>query len=110
MMAMGGMRTWAAALLLCILAGACRSGGGTRTIKLAHGLDTGHSVHRAMLQLGRDLDSLSGGRMALEIYPNQQLGSERESLELLQIGSLDMTKVSSGTMENFAPRMKVFGL
>jgi len=63
-----------------------------------------------MLQLGRDLDSLSGGRLALEIYPNQQLGSERESLELLQIGSLDMTKVSSGTMENFAPRMKVFGL
>ncbi|MCB0437094.1 MAG: DctP family TRAP transporter solute-binding subunit, partial [Mangrovimonas sp.] len=45
-----------------------------------------------------------------KIYPNQQLGSERENLELLQIGSLDMTKVSVGVMENFAPKMKVFGL
>src|SRR5690606_1836125 len=27
-----------------------------------------------------------------------------------QIGSLDMTKVSVGVMENFAPKMKVFGL
>ena len=97
-------------LALSLLVAACGPDGGTRTIKLAHGLDTGHSVHKAMLQLGRELDSLSGGRMSLEIYPNQQLGSERESLELLQIGSLDMTKVSSGTMENFAPRMKVFGL
>src|SRR5690606_12819451 len=96
--------------LLALLAASCGPQGGTRTIKLAHGLDTGHSVHKAMLKMGRDLDSLSGGRMALEIYPNQQLGSERESLELLQIGSLDMTKVSSGVLENFAPRMKVFGL
>lgn len=93
----------------CLLA-SCGPQGGTRTIKLAHGLDTKHSVHLAMEKLGRDLDSLSGGLMSLEIYPNQQLGSERESLELLQIGSLDMTKVSSGVMENFAPQMKVFGL
>ena len=46
----------------------------------------------------------------MEIYPNEQLGSERQLLELLQIGSLGMTKVSVGTMENFAPRMRVLGL
>jgi len=97
-------------LMLTVLAGSCRTREGVRTLKLAHGLDINHSVHKAMEQMGRDLDSLSGGRMRLEIYPNQQLGSERESLELLQIGSLDMTKVSSGVMENFAPKMKVLGL
>jgi tripartite ATP-independent transporter DctP family solute receptor len=48
--------------------------------------------------------------MDLKIYPNQQLGSERECLELLQIGSLDVTKVSTGVLENFSPNMKVFGL
>jgi len=31
-------------------------------------------------------------------------------LELLQIGSLDVTKVSTGVLENFSPNMKVFGL
>ncbi len=107
---MGKARIWATALLLSALASACGPGGGTRTIKLAHGLDVKHSVHLAMVEMGRELDSVSGGRLRLQIYPNQQLGSERESLELLQIGSLDMTKVSSGVMENFAPRMKVFGL
>lgn len=81
-----------------------------RTIKLAHSLDINHSVHKAMVKMGEDLALISDGKMKLEIYPSQQLGTERECLELLQIGSLDMTKVSVGVMENFAPKMKVFGL
>ncbi len=60
--------------------------------------------------MGEDLYKRSGGELQLEIYPNQQLGTERECLELLQIGSLDMTKVSVGVLENFAPKMKVLGL
>lgn len=82
----------------------------TRTIKLAHGLDISHSVHKAMVKMGEDLAAISGGKMQLQIYPSQQLGSERECIELLQIGSLDMTKVSVGVLENFAPKMSVFSL
>mgnify|MGYP001462932802 CR=1 FL=1 len=82
----------------------------TRIIKLAHGLDINHSVHKAMVKMSEDLVEISGGKMKIEIYPSQQLGTERECIELLQIGSLDMTKVSVGVMENFAPKMKVFGL
>jgi tripartite ATP-independent transporter DctP family solute receptor len=82
----------------------------TKTIKLAHGLDVNHSVHKAMVKMGADLKELSGGKLRLEIYPSQQLGTERQCLELLQIGSLDMTKVSVGVLENFAPKMKILGL
>ena len=82
----------------------------TRIIKLAHGLDINHSVHKAMVKMSEDLVEISGGKMKIKIYPSQQLGTERECIELLQIGSLDMTKVSVGVMENFAPKMKVFGL
>ncbi|MCB4799744.1 TRAP transporter substrate-binding protein [Neotamlana laminarinivorans] len=88
----------------------CNQLSDTRTIKLAHGLDVNHSVHKAMVKMSEDLAQISGGKMQIKIYPSQQLGTERECIELLQIGSLDMTKVSVGVMENFAPRMKVFGL
>lgn len=101
---------WFLGLVLFIVISGCDRANGTRVIKLAHGLDVNHSVHKAMLKMGEDLEKLSGGKMSIKIYPNQQLGSERESLELLQIGSLDMTKVSVGVMENFAPDMKVFGI
>lgn len=95
---------------LCLLLAGCRPGGSGRTIHLAHGLDVTHSVHLAMVRMGEDLRRLSGGRLRMEIFPNQQLGSEREILELLQIGTLDMTKVSAATLENFAPKTRILGL
>ncbi len=44
------------------------------------------------------------------VYPSQQLGSERELLELLQIGSLAMAKVSAAVLEGFVPEYQVFSL
>ena len=88
----------------------CNPENNTKTLRLGHGLDVSHSVHKAMVKMGEDLFERSGGKLKLQIYPSQQLGTERESLELLQIGSMDMTKVSVGVLENFAPKMKVLGL
>ncbi len=102
--------TFIISLLVVFSLNGCYNTGETRTIKLAHGLDVNHSVHKAMVKMGEDLVKISNGKMALKIYPSQQLGTERECLELLQIGSLDMTKVSAGVMENFSPNMRIFGL
>jgi tripartite ATP-independent transporter DctP family solute receptor len=44
------------------------------------------------------------------IYPSQQLGTERQLIELVQIGSLDMMKTSAAVLENFSPTIKVFGI
>jgi tripartite ATP-independent transporter DctP family solute receptor len=88
----------------------CTGDNPTKTLRLGHGLDVSHSVHKAMVKMGEDLAQLSDGKLKVMIYPSQQLGTERQCLELLQIGSLDMTKVSVGVLENFAPKMKVLGL
>ena len=93
----------------CLLVG-CQQIENKRIIRLGHALDTNHSVHKAMVKMGEELHRISSGTMEIKIYPNQQLGSERECLELLQIGSLDITKVSTGVLENFSPNMKVLGL
>ena len=95
---------------LMLLLISCSNENKIKTIKLAHGLDVNHSVHKAMVRLGEELVKNSDGQLLLDIYPSQQLGTERECLELLQIGSLDITKVSAGVLENFAPKMKIFGL
>lgn len=79
-------------------------------IQLGHGLDVQHPVHQAMVRMAERLDELSTGRLRLEIYPSEQLGSERECLELLQIGSLGMTKVSTSVLETFAPTFRLLGL
>ncbi len=79
-------------------------------LKLAHTLDPLHTVHKAMVIMAQRLDELSGGTMLIDIYPSGQLGSERELIELLQIGSLSMTKVSASPLEGFVPAMKIFNI
>ena len=97
-------------LIVFVLFAGCGRTNKVKILKLGHGLDVNHPVHRAMVYMGKLLEEKSGGTLKLEIYPSGQLGQERECLELLQIGSLAMTKVSASVMENFAPDYQVLGL
>ncbi len=97
-------------LVLALLAAGCGRRGEIKIIKLAHGLDPQHSVHLGMVFLGERLAEKSGGRLRVDVYSSGQLGSERECLELVQLGGLAMTKVSASVLEGFAPEFKVFGL
>ena len=58
----------------------------------------------------KSLDKKSGGKLQIKIFPDGQLGTEREVLELLQIGSVALTKVSAASMSNFAPEYQVCGI
>jgi len=88
----------------------CSQRSDTAVIKLAHGLDPTHPVHLAMEFMSERLAEKSSGSMQMDIYPSGQLGAERELIELLQIGSLAMTKVSASPMESFVPEMKLFSI
>jgi len=96
--------------LVAILFSGCGPDKRVRIIKLAHVLNIEHPVHKSMVFLARRLKEKSGGRMRVDIYPGGQLGQERDLIELLQIGSLAMTKVSSAPLESFVPEMKIFGI
>lgn len=103
-------RRAALALLAAGAASACTPATEEARLTLGHSLDPSHTVHTAMVFMNERLVELSGGTMRIDIYPSGQLGSEREAIELLQIGSLAMTKVSASPLEGFVPTMKVFNL
>lgn len=104
-----GKKVFALFLALLILS-ACSSKDGIKRIKIGHGLDQSHPVHLAMEYLAKRAAEKSDGQLLISVYPSQQLGTERECLELLQIGSLGMTKVSASVLEGFVPDFKVFSL
>ncbi len=81
-----------------------------RTLKLAHGLPVDHPVHLAMEFMSRRCYELSNGKLQMEIYPSGQLGSEQQCVELCQIGSLAITKISAAVLESFKPEYRVLGL
>lgn len=99
--------------LLCVvsvLLASCQTGEQATTLILGHSLPTAHPVHHAIVYFADKVKENSGGTLEIKVYPNSQLGSEREVLELVQIGSVGMTKVSAGTMANFSPKYRVLGI
>ncbi len=88
----------------------CANTSDHKVLKLAHGLDPTHPVHKGMEFMAQRLAEKSNGKLTLDIYPSGQLGSEQQCVELLQIGSLAITKVSAAVMESFTPKFKALGL
>ena len=97
-------------LSLTIVFNGCGKKSDVLTLKLAHGLDIHHPVHKAMEYMAQKAFEKSGGKLKIDIYPNEQLGNEKETLEKLQLGAIDMTKVSSSMLENFIDEYKVYAL
>lgn len=81
-----------------------------RHLKVGHSNDATHPVHKGLLYLAERAEEKSDGKLLITVYPSGQLGQERECIELLQIGSLAMTKSSAAVMEGFAPNFKVLSL
>ena len=71
-------------------------------LTLAHNLAEDHAVHIAMTEWAEKVDAASNGSITINIIPNGQLGSEADCVSQIQAGQLEMTKVSAGTLANFA--------
>lgn len=80
------------------------------TLKLNHNNDKTHPVHISMQKMANEVKELTNGEVVIRVYPNSQLGSQRESIELLQAGSLDMAKSNASEMESFEPAYGAFNI
>jgi tripartite ATP-independent transporter DctP family solute receptor len=52
----------------------------------------------------------TAGRITMEIHPAAQLGSEKETIEMCKLGQLDINRVSSSPLAEFAPQAGVYSL
>lgn len=86
------------------------AGQAQKHLLLAHNLAPEHPVHLGMELFAKRLLELSQGRISVTLYPNGQIGSEKQVLELVQLGAISMTKVSSLSLESFSPVMGVLNL
>jgi tripartite ATP-independent transporter DctP family solute receptor len=79
-------------------------------IKAGHGGQTGHPTHGAMLRMSEMLRDRTGGQVRMDVFPDRQLGEERELVEGLQLGTVDMCAVSTGPLVSFVPQVGVLDL
>ena len=70
-------------------------------ITIGHGVPETTAEHAGFLKFKELIEAESNGRFAVEIFPNQQLGGDRELTESVQLGNLTITGPSSAPLASF---------
>ena len=88
------------------------SSGEQMTLKLGHvgPADDEHPWERYAKILADRVKERTNGKVIIETYPNSQLGADREMLEGMQQGILDMGLIGTIAMTNFVPEYSVWDL
>lgn len=80
-------------------------------IKLAHSSPAVNDrLEMACQAFKKHVEEKTNGKVKVTTYPNSQLGGEREQLEGLQMGTIQMAALSSGPLPGIFPQMMVFDL
>ncbi len=99
-----------AALAILALALVCGTSAAATDIKLAHVVNENDAFHVCALKFKEVVEAESGGELTVSIYPNAQLGDERNLLESMRMGVVDSAIITGGPIMNFMPKFGVFDL
>jgi len=97
---------------LVLIAGALLSSSvfAQKTIKIGYAVSRDSHYGAGADAFCNTLESRTAKRFTCSHAPNATLGNEREMVEAAQIGSLDVAFVSSGTVGNFVPEIRVLDI
>ncbi|MDX6750594.1 TRAP transporter substrate-binding protein [Geminicoccaceae bacterium 1502E] len=70
----------------------------------------GYPTTEAIAYMGELLDTWTNGRHTVKIFHSMQLGGEKEALEQVQLGALEMTRVSVGVVGPIVDDFNAFNL
>ncbi|NUB16245.1 DctP family TRAP transporter solute-binding subunit [Azospirillum brasilense] len=64
----------------------------------------------AVKYMGKLLSERSNGKLGVKVYPNGALGNERDTIEQIKIGGLDMMRINVAPLNNVVPETMVVAL
>lgn len=97
-----------AVALICVLA--VPSVQAKTVFRINHTLDPTSHYQNGLLHLDKLLQERTNGELSLDIYHSSQLGSERDAIEGVTMGTLEMALVSSAPLVNFTKKFMIFDL
>ena len=79
------------------------------TIKLSTTKSTESYQYTALERFKQEVEEQSGGELVVELYPASQLGGQNETIEGMEMGTIEMAFISAGAAEGFFPKSGLMG-
>lgn len=81
-----------------------------KVMKLAVVVPKERSLAQGLYKFGEIVEEKTNGSIKVEVYPDGQLGGDRDVIEGMQLGTIQGTTVSTGPVASFSKRLNVFDL
>lgn len=80
------------------------------TLKASHNANADEPYQIGLERMGEVLMEKTGGKVTIKAYPNAQLGDGLDSVQGVQLGTIDVAVIASGVLANSVPAMSLFSL
>jgi tripartite ATP-independent transporter DctP family solute receptor len=80
------------------------------SLKLGHAVAPEHPYHLGALKYAELVAQRTKNKVKIDVHPSTQLGNERDMVEGLQLGTIDLVVTSTGPLGGFVPKMFVVDL
>ena len=78
-----------------------------RTLRSSDVHPTDYPTVEAVRYFGKQLTEQTGGRHTVRVFPNGTLGNERDTVEQLKLGALDMLRINAAVLNPISPETVV---
>jgi TRAP-type transport system periplasmic protein len=79
-----------------------------RTLRVATLQGAAQPSYKGLVRMAELVQQRSNGSLRVQVYGDGQLGTEQESIEGVQLGTIDMFMGSAGSVGRFLPRLEAF--
>jgi tripartite ATP-independent transporter DctP family solute receptor len=80
------------------------------TLRIAHEMPENHPYHQGSLRFGEILQEKTDGRIDVTVYPNGQLGKQKQLAEMVAANQLDICLTWQGILEGYDPNTGIICL
>lgn len=87
-----------------------QSGSAEFIIKIGHVVDEENAMHKGIVMFKDYVEKESGGRIACEIFPNALLGGDRELVEGVELGTIQMSGPATTVLVSYIPEFGVLDM
>jgi tripartite ATP-independent transporter DctP family solute receptor len=77
------------------------------TLRIGYAVSTNSHYGVGSTVFCEDIEKGTQGRYKCQHFPSSALGGEREMIEAVQLGTLDLVNTSTGPLGNFVPEVKI---
>ena len=97
-------------LSTAVFAGGNKEDSGVITFKLAENQPANNPVSQGMEKFAELVEQKTNGSVKVEVYLNAQLGSENETIDQVQAGTLDLARVNTSALQATVDDFGVYSL